>query len=158
MPAAMAPGPLAAPRYAGSRNGIGLTRLGDRLEQHRPLALRPAHEPDVPHREVTEASVHELRGRARGGAAEIAGVNQRDAETATRGLERDARADDPGADHQQLDRTLPKPLESLRPPHVRTRPPRPRSRSAPASRTAARDKRAGRRASKSLRAQAQARG
>ena len=32
----------------------------DRFEQHRPLALRLAHQRDVAHRKVAEASVHEL--------------------------------------------------------------------------------------------------
>src|SRR5262249_9654414 len=63
--------------------------------------------------EVAQAAVDELRRRARGRAAEVAPVDERDVEPVARGHLGDPRPDDPAADHEQVEAARPEPLDRL---------------------------------------------
>jgi hypothetical protein len=84
---------------------------GDDAHEGAPLLVRLADEADVSQPEVAEAAVDELRGRARGGAAEVGAVDERDGESGARGLGGDARADDAAADHQDVEAAAREPLQ-----------------------------------------------
>ncbi len=66
--------------------------------------VRLAHEPDVAETQVAQAAVDELRRRARGAGAEVAGVDERDGKPRTRGMGGGRGADHPAADHEQVER------------------------------------------------------
>jgi len=73
--------------------------------------VRFAHEPDVAEAEVAQPAVDELRRRARGRPGEVALVDERNVEAVRgRGLG-DAGADDPAADHEQVELGRPESLE-----------------------------------------------
>ena len=75
----------------------------DDVHQQPPLVMRLAHEPDVAEPQVAEAAVDQLRRRARRRAREVALVDERDREPVRRRRLRDAGADDPAADHEQVE-------------------------------------------------------
>jgi hypothetical protein len=68
--------------------------------------MRLAHEAHVAEAEIAETSMDELRGSARGRAAEVARVDERDREACAGGVSRDSGADDPAADDEQVEATL----------------------------------------------------
>ena len=74
------------------------------------LALRLADEPDVAETQVAQAAVDQLRRRARGARAEVAGVDERDGEPLARGMGRRRGPDHAAADHEEVERA---PLEGL---------------------------------------------
>ena len=75
----------------------------DDAEKRSPLGVRLADELDVAEPQIAEAAVDQLRRGARGGAAEVAAVDERDAEAQARSLARDRRHRDPAADHEQVE-------------------------------------------------------
>ena len=83
----------------------------DDVHQHPPLVVRLAHEPDVAEPQVAEAAVDQLRRGARGRAGEVALVDERDVQPVRRRRLGDARADDPAADHEQVELGRAEPLD-----------------------------------------------
>ena len=75
----------------------------DDLRQHTPLVMGFAHQADVAEAEVAQPAVDELRGGARGRASKVAGIDERDRETRTRGVSCNRGADDPAADHEEVE-------------------------------------------------------
>ena len=65
--------------------------------------MRLADEPHVAHLQVAQAAVHELRRGARRRAREVAAFDERNVEAVCGCGLGDARADDPAADHQQVE-------------------------------------------------------
>ena len=65
--------------------------------------VRLADEADVAEPQVAQPAVDQLRRRARRRACEVALVDERDGETVRRRGLRDAGADDPAADHEQVE-------------------------------------------------------
>src|SRR5690348_4684415 len=62
-----------------------------------------AHQAHVAHRQVAESPVYELGGRLRRAGPEVGAIHERHLETGLGGLERDAAADDPGSNDEQVD-------------------------------------------------------
>ena len=83
----------------------------DHLHQHPALAVRLAHEADVAQPQVAKAPVDELGGGARGGAGEVALVDERDVEPVGRRGLRDSGADDAAADDEQVEPPRPEAFE-----------------------------------------------
>ena len=80
-------------------------------QQSPPLLVRLADEADVAEPQVPEAAVDQLRGRGRRARAEVTLVDQRHREPGARRRRRDPRADDSAADHEQVERPAPEPLD-----------------------------------------------
>ncbi len=89
---------------SGIRNGSGRTRCGAtvRISGERSAADSQAR-PHSPCAEVAQPAVHQLRAPAARPVREVAPLEQRDREAAARRVERDARAGDPAADHDDVD-------------------------------------------------------
>ena len=68
------------------------------------LEQRLAHEPEVEVLQVAQAAVDELGGARRGPDRVVGALDQRDRVAARSGVERDARAGDPPAHHQYVER------------------------------------------------------
>ena len=73
------------------------------LQQQTPLAQRLPHQPEVEHLQVAQAAVDQLGRARRRAAGPVAGLDQRDAEPAGRGVEGRPGADDPAADDEDVD-------------------------------------------------------
>src|SRR6266511_2030032 len=86
-------GPVAVEGHEEPKRSDEMRR--DDPHQRPPLAMRLPNEPHVPEGQVAQAAVDQLRRSARGGAAEVAPVDERDHETSARSLVRDARVHDP---------------------------------------------------------------
>ena len=86
-----------------------------RRERHHQLALeqRLAHEPEVEVLQVAQPSVDELARAAGGPRGEVGALEQRDAVAARGGVQRDARAGDAAADHDDIELVLRQRRESL---------------------------------------------
>src|SRR5438270_886748 len=85
----------------------------DHPHEQAPLVVRLADEPHVAEPQVPEPAVDQLRGGARRRAAEVALVDERDVEPVRRRRLGDAGADDPAADHQQVELPRAQPLECV---------------------------------------------
>ena len=97
-----------APRTAVNRNAQ-LERLDEmRREREQPLALaqRLVHEPELEMLEVPQPAMNQPRRSAAGAHADVAAFDEQRLDPAERRLARNRRAVDPGADHDQLVRTL----------------------------------------------------
>ena len=88
------------PSNAGTTSGSGRTRCGASVDDELALQQRLADEPEVEVLQVAQAAVDEL-GRAADEVpdGEVGALDQRDAVAARGGVERDAGAGDPAADH-----------------------------------------------------------
>ena len=75
----------------GSRNGSTRTRCGAVVAQHLALGERLVHEADLALLEVAQPAVHELRRLRRRARREVVAFDERGAQPAGRGVERDAR-------------------------------------------------------------------
>ncbi len=73
------------------------------LQQQTPLAQRLPHQPEVEHLQVAQPAVDQLGRARRRAAGPVAGLDQRDAEPAGRGVEGRPGADDPAADDEDVD-------------------------------------------------------
>ena len=76
----------------------------DDREQRVPLLVGLPHELDVAHAEIPQSAVDELRRAARGRTAEVTPLDECDGEPDVGRLGRDPCADDPAADHEQVER------------------------------------------------------
>ena len=68
------------------------------------LQQRLAHEPEVEVLQVAQAAVDELGRARRRPAREVGALDQRDRVPARGGVQRDAGAGDPAADHEHVER------------------------------------------------------
>ena len=68
------------------------------------LLVSLADEADIAEPQVAQAAVDQLGRGARGRSAEVGAVDERDGEAGVGGLGRDPGADDPRADHEQIER------------------------------------------------------
>ncbi len=75
----------------------------DDVHQVAALLVRLAHEAHVAHLQVAQAAVDQLRRAGRRGGGEVAAVDERDVEPVRRRRFGDPRADDPAADHEQVE-------------------------------------------------------
>ena len=78
-----------------------------------PLRERRANEAQLAGGEVAEPAVDELRGGAGRGAAEVAGIHERDAQAGAGGFVGDPAAHDAGADHEHVERPRAQGLERI---------------------------------------------
>ncbi len=76
---------------------------GDPLQEQTAFDQGLADEGEVELLEVADAAVHELRRTARRARAPVAGLDDADAQAAGDRVERTAAADDPAADHQDVE-------------------------------------------------------
>ena len=74
----------------------------DDVEQRPPLGVGLAHELDVAEPEVAQTAVDQLRRGTRGGAAEVAPIDESDPEPCPGRLVRDPCPDDAAADDEQV--------------------------------------------------------
>jgi hypothetical protein len=72
-------------------------------EESPPLGMGLANKADISEPEVAEPAVDELRRGARGRAPEVAAIHERDREPGPSRLGGDPGADDPSADHEQVE-------------------------------------------------------
>jgi hypothetical protein len=72
------------------------------VQQHFALRQRFAHEPEFELLEVAQPAVDKLRAPLRRRAGDVLLLDQHDAQTAARGIARDARAVDAGADNGEV--------------------------------------------------------
>ena len=80
----------------------------DDAHQVAALLVRLADEADVAHLQVAQAAVDELRRGARRRAGEVAALDERDVEAVRGRRLGDPGADDPAADHQQVEPAAPR--------------------------------------------------
>ena len=78
--------------------------VGREVDVDLALEQRLAHEPEVEVLQVAQAAVHELARARRRPAGEVRPLDERDAVAARGGVERHARAGDPAADDQDVER------------------------------------------------------
>ena len=86
----------------------------DDLAERAHLVERLPYEPEVAHAQIPEPAVNELRRCAGSSRCEVVPLDQRDGEAVARCQFRDAGADDPPADDEQVESLRPQPLEAGR--------------------------------------------
>src|SRR4029077_18642617 len=96
-------GPVRAAAIHGEEKGDSPNKMwSHNAKQRAPLVVRLTHEFHIAEAKVTKTAVDELRRSARGRAAEIASVDKGHAEACAGRLVRDACADNPTSDHEDV--------------------------------------------------------
>ena len=102
-----------ATREHGDEEGEHAHEMRRVLEDSLPFREALVHQAELTLVEVPEPAVHELRAPRTGAGREVVPLDERGAQTAARGVERDARAGDATPHHQQVEVGAAQPLQRI---------------------------------------------